>query len=264
MKRVLVVIIIAGLSLFQSCEKLGVNSTDEKINLDLIKSVLTGAYTEHYGQFHLTKTRSKIDYSHLNLPELDGKFYDTGWQSIARVQFGSDSKGKADYVKVNSSTLDEVILSLDYYNYHSNNINLKFDGTNNLIEWKLAGNSYSTNISTNASDIEFTSPTFMQSINKNQDLTITWSTSSETNDYVYISLQGVLNTDSTATKVGYFQSDIVNDTGSYTIPSSELINFSEAKATLSITRGTYSEETHGNKTYLFVLSSDNAIQIGLN
>jgi len=232
---------------------------NSRVAMTTFSQILEGDY---FGTFYCLRSYGKMSKS-----ELTDR--DTSWADFIR-EIGPTNDAATyfknsqmiDYCKINNQFYDVINYGgkAEYVN-HDPTINLNTTG--NVFEWSINNQIYRDTLFYNAPEVVITSPTFLQSIKRNQGLTITWEPSSTENDFVEISLQGVPMSLDTTTHISYYSSGIIDDNGSFTIPSQILSTFVEPKALLAISRGTYKESTHNNKAYLFLIYTGYSIDVML-
>lgn len=217
----------------------------------------------YFGTFYSLRTYKKHCFSEFT--EIDTSaaniISEIGPTNASAVYIGDNLM--IDYCKINGQNYQELTFS-GRTHYYSDEPLLFLGNEGNIFEWSINNHVYRDSLVYNAPEITISSPTFMQVISKNQGLTITWEPSATLNDAVEISLAGLptITEDLPPSgQVSYYSSGIIDDNGSFTIPAEILSSFSEPKAIISLSRGTYKESIHNNQKYFFLIYTGYEIDI---
>jgi hypothetical protein len=183
----------------------------------------------------------------------------------ATAIFGNNSTITGATFNGTSFTLNQPSNQGACYNIH--NASVDVGGGNNYFTYTISGNTYYDTVACATGNVAITSPSFMDTITKSNGLTVTWSTSGTSGDYVMVSLTGLpsasLGTTSSSGTTHMYKS-LADDNGSLTIPSGTLTSFSESYARLTLYRGTYKWVTHNGNDYLILLYTSQEKDIVLN
>ncbi|ROL56865.1 hypothetical protein D9V86_12640 [Bacteroidetes/Chlorobi group bacterium ChocPot_Mid] len=260
-------VIILSIILY-NCNEENINKPNKKDDYKKIRWSLQNPPTisdSYDGEFYCLKSSGKMSLANYEDTTINYKVIDIPLTTSSQSIFGDWEK--ISYAEINGAAYTEYTNNNQtYYAHDSPTINV--DGSNNIFTYQLVAGStvYRDTVAVETPVINFTTPTFMQSISRNNDLTITWSASNYQDDYVEISLQGKpiipINGVDTTYNISYF-SDYSDDTGTFVIPSNILASFVQSYATLTINRGYYKEFTHDGKTFLLIISTARAIDIKL-
>lgn len=262
--KLLSIIIILGI-FFISCDNkptavISGENTGLGTDLLALPSLSGGGYQ---GQFILRQGSSKISYENFQDSVLQDLVIEKPLGVISQAFFTSPSL--VTNTTVNGSSYETNNYG-GRYTYSVIGSAIDLHGGNNTFTWDEGGKLRTHNVSYNAPPIAINSPAFMSVNSKSSGLTITWTPSKSTNDYVKISLSGQdtvsWNTPPGRGTISTFD-ELTYDNGSFTIPASILNTFVQNKASLRLTRGIVDEATINSKKYLFVIATDRKIEIKL-
>jgi hypothetical protein len=158
------------------------------------------------------------------------------------------------WVKVNNMPLNATGSNPE--RYWAPHVPLYFNTAVNTFEWSWDGTTHYTHtISVNSPSLSIESPEFMDTLDRSSDVTITWTPSPDTSDYVMVGVTVEWALDGSW---GDGMQEFSEDTGSFTIPASILRN--ARKVTISLARGVAQEAWYGGKKYLFVVAKGYSTQ----
>lgn len=266
MKKSILISFILITCIFSSCKEEIIKNEDDNNKNDL-KSLLlsTGSGDYDGGSFFLLKEKSTTPFFLDSLTTPDTMT--VGWNNRISSWLGENSEQQAVYVKVNNSSLNEIDFTSGYYNYVDfDSPTVYFEGTSNLLEWKIGSNTYYDTVAFNIGTCEITTPTYLTTINTNNSLNITWSTSANPNDQVLILVHEIADMSRIPmpSSLYSFTSSFEDDDGSYTVSSSEMSNFSTTYVIISLMRFQFKEVEHGGEDYLFVSATKHITTVKTN
>jgi hypothetical protein len=201
--------------------------------------------TNAYAGVYMLKTSGASSLAWTGIDTLVG--YDI---TVPETPYISASYGIYDAATV---SINATNLTKSGPNYVSTAASLNVVGGNNLVTTTIGGNTYYDTIAAHVGVTSF-SPTYEDTVSKS-GFTITWSTSTYSNDYVEVCLtEKNADTGSTTHAVRKY---LVDDTGSLSISSSDLAAFDAgAMMEIRIARGMFATKTHGGNDYVYVLVSE--------
>lgn len=171
---------------------------------------------------------------------------DAGNVSVNNNALGKTSQGGTTFYIVPSPTNPTQTLS-----------GVSFDGSNHSWTVSGAGSVPQLNGSVaSPSNFSVSSPANNSSVNKAGDLTVNW-TNTSANSRVLIVLAALDNSGQ------YYAEEDLNDSGSFTIPSSELSSFS-GDAMLQVVKYNYSSVNSGGSDYYIISEIVKSITIKIN
>lgn len=141
------------------------------------------------------------------------------------------------------------------YSYQAFDMPLYFGTQLNTFEWTIDGTTYTHTISLNTPQVNIEQPELMDTLNRSDNVTIAWTPSPDSTDYVMITVLVLATLDGS---LGRGITEIVADDGFYTVPSSVLRN--ARKISIRLARGVAEEAYYGGKKYLFVLAKSSSIE----
>jgi hypothetical protein len=193
---------------------------------------------------------------------LNGTRYDSDWSSHAWAQFGSGDQ--ATGFRINGQSIPEVDAPNSKYIYssdHASEPSFYTNGTGNVFETVIGGNTYRDTLAGDIGDISF-SPELMDSVSLS-GFSVTWATSNSSADYVQISISeigrspGGTTTSSSRETLTIFS----QDDGSESVSQSDLSNFPAGPAHIVVRRGFFTTVSHGGVELTYILSTSYSTEI---
>lgn len=256
MKILYLLKILILLLIITSCDENVLRDSKNSETDNIVKTILSGGSgTYTGGSFYLQRSKSET-------PGIKDTNFTIGkstidWYNTINSYFGDETDVQMDYVKVNNNSLTEKGWAGTYFNYVDyDSPTIYFNGSDNILEWDTGSTVYYDTISANIPDIGITSHDFFDVHDNSNNLTITWNSSSNLNDEVFIMVSEWYNTTDTTSapsSLDNINSGLISDNGSYVISSSDLSGFNEDYAMLTIARFEYKEVSHGGETYLIAI-----------